>query len=548
MIFLSFLHLALLLPLSRSQVTNVTPSADPSVDVTKSTLTLQGRYLPDWRQDAFLGIPYALPPVGELRFKKPQPIPVKSKTLVKEYGKTCMQVSDRTDMSEDCLFLNVVRPSGINASANLPVFVSIYGGGFTVGSASEPAYNLSGLVGLSTQMKQPMIGVSMNYRLDVWGFLSTPELIASKDTNAGLLDQQMAMKWIQENIASFGGDPKRVTLWGVSAGAQSIGLHLHSFGGRDQGLFHGAIMEAGGPVGTALQELPFYDKPFEDLVKANGCGNTTDKLACLRAVPAEEFYQRKPKGLWNPIVDGSYLTDFPSVMTPKSQLIKIPLMVGANSDEGASFSSRTVRSDEDIANWLKTWRGYNLSTASIDRLIEVYEPYPGPPYLVDPKVKFSGTGDKWRKSGAIGGDLVMLAGRRKLAEVWTKHGAKVWSMRFDTPMWNAKDSDGSKHGTEVVFSFQNITGLLGPLPKYKHYQHLSEGIGKAYVSFVNRFDPNPRGLDGLEAGERLLPKWPTYGERKGNMVLNANGSYVEDDTWRWVGIDFINGITRELMA
>ena len=98
-----------------------------------------------------------------------------------------------------------------------------------------------------------MIAVAMNYRLGLWGFLSSPETMAEGNTNAGLMDQRLAFRWIQENIGAFGGDPKRVTLWGHSAGAQAIALHLNSFGGRDDGLFHAAILESGGPVGTAMQ-------------------------------------------------------------------------------------------------------------------------------------------------------------------------------------------------------------------------------------------------------------------------------------------------------
>ena len=112
----------------------------------------------------------------------------------------------------------------------------------------------------------------------------------------------MALRWIKENIAGFGGDPNRITAWGVSAGAQSIALHLHSFGGKSDELFHGAIMESGGPVGTALQELPFYAEPFNTLVNVNGCNTASDKLGCLRSIPSKVFAANKPKQLWNPIV------------------------------------------------------------------------------------------------------------------------------------------------------------------------------------------------------------------------------------------------------
>jgi carboxylesterase type B len=244
--------------------------------------------------------------------------------------------------------------------------------------------------------------------------------------------------------------------------------------------------------------------------------------------------------------DGDYLTEFPSVLTQKGQLVKIPIIVGANSDEGSSFSTRSVKTDAELANWLKTWRAYKLSTTSIDRLISLYEKYDYPPYLVDSKVLFPGTGAKWRKSGGIGGDLVMVAGRRKVAQVWSAAKQSVWSMRFDTPAWDAKPSDGSKHGVEVVFSFQNMTGKLGPLPAFKKHQDLSKAIGKAYVNFVNRFDPNPPA--GNEGASSTLPQWPRYLDKAVNMVLNANNTHVESDDWRKEGIDFINSISRELLA
>jgi carboxylesterase type B len=145
----------------------------------------------------------------------------------------------------------------------------------------------------------------MNYRLGLWGFLSTPEILAENSANAGLIDQRLAFQWIQENIAAFGGDPTRVTLWGVSAGAQSIGLHLHSYGGKNDGLYHRVIMESGGPVGTALQELKFYKEPWEELLKLHGCEKARDRLECMRSIPEKELVGKKTKSLWNPIVGRS---------------------------------------------------------------------------------------------------------------------------------------------------------------------------------------------------------------------------------------------------
>jgi carboxylesterase type B len=151
---------------------------------------------------------------------------------------------------------------------------------------------------------------------------------------------------------------------------------------------------------------------------------------------------------------------------------------------------------------------------------------------------------KGRKSGAIGGDLVMIAQRRKVAQAYTKVGQKVWSYRFDTPLWNSKPSDGSRHSAEMVFSFQNITGMLGPVPAFQHHQRLSEGIGASYVNFVNHWDPNMIG----NGSKSILPKWPSYGESPVNMVFNASNNHVEKDDWRKEGMAFINSISRELLS
>ena len=137
----------------------------------------------------------------------------------------------------------------------------------------------------------------------------------------------------------------------------------------------------------------------------------------------------------------------------------------------------------------------------------------------------------------------MISGSRKFCEVYTKAGLPVYSYRFDTPLWNAAVTDGAKHFINVVFSFQNISGALGPLPQYQNYTSLARNIGKAYISFVNDHDPN------TSRGDSTLPQWPRYslGSPK-NMVLNSNKTYVEDDIWRKEGIDFINTISRELLA
>lgn len=155
----------------------------------------------------------------------------------------------------DCLTLDVLRPAGATPDDKLPVLVWIYGGGFTAGGSADPRYNTSYLVNASVVIGKPIIAVSINYRVAGWGFLSSKEVSEAGASNIGLFDQRLALRWIQENIASFGGDPDAVTIMGESAGAFSVGYHLVGFDGRHDGLFRGAIMQSGNALGPASKSL-----------------------------------------------------------------------------------------------------------------------------------------------------------------------------------------------------------------------------------------------------------------------------------------------------
>lgn len=450
----------------------------------------------------------------------------------------------------------VVRPAGYT-NQSLPVLMWIYGGGLTVGSTADPQYNISGIVKTASDSGQPFIGVSINYRLGVWGFLQTPAILNEGSSNAGLLDQRLAMRWVQENIAGMGGDPDRVTIWGESAGAQSIGLHLHSYGGRNDNLYQAAIMESGGPVGTSLNPLPFYNVAFENLTRTVGCWTSSNQLGCLRNLTSTELFHSNYTVVWNPIVDGDFLTAYPSTLAANGSFVHVPILMGANSDEGVSFSAKGLDNSTAIFKDLLYWRNYALSPPSIRTLLDLYPNNPSiePPYRDTTNTTYPKYGLEWRRDAAIGGDLVIIAQRRKTCEEFVKYGVdNVYSYRFDTPLWNASAPVSVPHFVNVVFSFQNISGALGPLPEYQSYKDLSLSIGKAYASFVGGHQPNgavaTAGGYGSNGGNVTgLPTWPKYSlAAPKNMVLNANGSFVEDDTWRREGIAFINSISRELLA
>lgn len=511
--------------------------------------TYEGAYLPGWNQDVFLGIPYAQPPVGQLRYRWPQSINTSfSETRnATQYGYSCMQFGTTFSLSEDCLTINVVRPSGI-LSEPLPVVVWIFGGGLYTGSTADPQYNLSGLVNVSQELDQPVIAVSMNYRLGLLGFFQTSQILAEGSSNAGLLDQRLALQWVQENIGAFGGDPSKVVVWGESAGAQSIAYHLFSYDGRNDNLFRGAIMESGGPKGCQIETLTWYNSAVENFTRAVDCWGVSDQLACLRATDISVLFAAHPSVVWNPLIDGDFLTGYPSQLMAQGKYIKVPLITGANTDETFAITIPTVpNTEQDIFNDIFFWRSYSLTPPTVRKLFDLYpnDPCYEPPYAITNCSVNVARGLQWRRAAAIGSDLVIIAQRRQMAELYTAASLPVYSYRFDQRIWSGAEWDGVKHFENVAFSFQNISGLLGPSPEYDNHRKLARAVGEAYVHFVNELDPNGKGEGGL------LPTWPVYElEAPKNMVLNATVSWVEDDTWRKEGIDFINTpeVSKEMLG
>ncbi|KAK8041726.1 Alpha/Beta hydrolase protein [Apiospora rasikravindrae] len=536
-------------------VVNAVVGAKPAPTARTLNGTYEGLHIPDWDQDAFLGMPFAQPPVGPLRWRWPQSINASFEGVrnATAYGYSCMQYGSSFDLSEDCLTINVVRPAAdVPIKEPLPVLVWIYGGGLSLGSTADPQYNLSGIVKVSQDMGRPMVAVSMNYRLGMWGFLQTPQVVDEGSSNAGLLDQRLALRWIQENIVAFGGDPSRVTVWGESAGAQSIAYQMFAYDGRDDGLFHSAILESGGPTGAQVEPLSWYNSAVENLTRTVGCWNSADQLACLRSVDPATLFAAHP-----------------TVLMRAGQFLRVPLLTGANTDETFSLPG-TQDKEEELFDAFLSWRSYALTPPTIRRLLALYpdDPcLPAPPYAItDCARRRQGAGKQWRRGAAIGSDLVMIAQRRRMAELLTAAGEKkVYSYRFDQQIWNGSEWDGVKHFQNVAFSFQNVSGLLGPRAEYEGHLRLARGIGRAYVNFVYDADPNgpkERRRDGekekweegngdAKDGGMVLPYWPAYDrQRPRNMVLNATGCWVEEDTWRREQIAFINTpeVTKELLG
>lgn len=279
---------------------------------------------------AFKGVPYAAPPVGDLRFREPQP-PASWQGVKKTqaFGPRAMQLPIYADMqfrsngvSEDCLYLNVWAPA---SGQRLPVLVYFYGGGFVCGDGSEYRYDGESMA------KRGIVAVTVNYRLGVFGFLAHPELTKESahhsSGNYGLLDQHAALEWVQKNIAAFGGDPARVTIAGESAGSVSVCAQMAS--PLSKGLFAGAIGESGGSAGRQVA----LDTAEQQGVRfAEGLGMKS--IADLRAMPAADLLQATAKGARFPVViDGYFLPDAPDDIYTAGDQMKVALLAGWNSAE-----------------------------------------------------------------------------------------------------------------------------------------------------------------------------------------------------------------------
>jgi para-nitrobenzyl esterase len=284
----------------------------------------------------FKGIPFAQPPVGDLRWKPPQaPKNWEGVRQATQFGPRCMQhpifgdMNFRSNgMSEDCLYLNVWTPAK-KGSERLPVLVYFYGGGFVAGDGSEPRYDGESLA------RRGIVVVNLNYRLGLFGFFAHPELtkesVQHASGNYGLLDQAAAIRWVKQNIAAFGGDPKRVTIAGESAGSASVSAQMASPLSRD--LIAGAIGESGSVLST-MPAVPLAQAEAQGVKFTTEVGATS--LSALRAMTTEQLYQATNKqefGRFPITVDGYFFTEPPSATYAAGRQAHVPLLVGWNSEE-----------------------------------------------------------------------------------------------------------------------------------------------------------------------------------------------------------------------
>lgn len=478
---------------------------------------------------AFLGIPFAAPPVGPLRWKPPMAAAKWSGVRqANQFGSHCMQPKLYADMifrdpgiSEDCLTLNVWAPV-VNKGVKLPVMVWIYGGGFTTGGTSEARQDGANLAG------HGVIVVSMNYRLGIFGYFANAALAAESGRNAagnyGLLDQTTALRWVHENIQAFGGDPANVTLFGESAGSFSVSAQMAS--PLDKGLFQRVIGESGGALyssGLRFGSLDEVEKRDADFSQAVLSATTLDQL---RAIPAQQLMESSMKTTpdgrgyhFGPDVDGYFLPQSIASIFAAGKQNDVPMLAGWNRDEGGYSSSATT--DTFHADVAKEFE---------DRASDVEKVYMG-----------SDATDVVRAASDLAGDRFIAYSTWKWieAQATTGHQA-VYRFRFDlAPPADPNHPGGlaAYHSGEIPYVFGTLDLLQGFAWRPEDRQ-ISDDMQRYWTNFARTGNPNKGDL----------PSWPAYTAATGWMVMHLAPPQPtpspDDHRDRYLLLDSIWGFER----
>ena len=529
-----------------------TRSAGPTVTLLNGTY--EGLYLPSFDQEVFLGMPYAQSTGHENRFRPPQALnnTWTGTHSAKAYGPACPEYGLTGEaISEDCLSINVIRPAGLSEEhcSKLPVAVWIHGGAYQIGTTNMDDYNLTYIVQRSVEIGQPIIATSINYRKGAWGLLYSREVQGTGETNNALRDMRKALAWISENIDAFGGNKESVTIWGESAGAFAVGHLLMSYGGRTDNLFHRSIQQSGSAATACYNGSDWYQPKYDDIVKKAKCSDAADTLACLRTVPYETLlpllavpYYDEPG--WYPVVDGDLIPAYATESLHSGRFAHVPHLYGSNSDEGTDMTPAegSINTTQQLFDYLKGSTGFGYPDAVINRILELYpdDPAQGIPLSTGDE-RFAERGYQYKRAAAIIGDVYYHSTRLEDARQYSKY-APTYIYRFNTrpwkngAYWNEAGKEpaymGVSHFTEVAFVFAN-PDFYGPWPEYKA---LADEMSARWIAFIAGGVPDGKGL----------ASWPLYNASSEglNLVLQANGrgyngSYVETDTWRLEGRQYL---------
>lgn len=457
---------------------------------------------------SFKGIPYAAPPTGPLRFRSPEPAPAWAGVVdAFEYGPSCPQSSARPQgwsqepsLSEDCLYLNVWTP-GLNRSARRPVMVWLHGGGFSIGSGSWPVYD-----GQALASRGDVVVVTVNHRLGIFGYLHLGDRAGSEyasSGNAGMLDLVAALRWVNENIAAFGGDPDNVTIFGESGGGAKVSTLLAMPAAA--GLFHRAAIQSG--PGLRVRAEDQATQSGEEIAVSLGC--SAGDVGALQSLPSERLLEAQAKRGrmsftdFSPVLDGIAVTDHPGQALSNGTASDVPIIVGSNRDEASLFLAMDP-ANADLAS---------LDESGLMRRMSRYGD-DGPRIAAEYRAARPDA-SPYDLYVAIESDRMMRAPSIELAERKLGGGtAPVFMYLF---RW-ATGPLGSAHGYEIAFVFDNARPpVMHPSPSRAA---LAAQMSDAWISFARVGDPSHGGL----------PAWPAYSTaERATMIFDRDDCHVERD-------------------
>lgn len=489
----------------QTPVSDATPVGDTDVQVDIAQGTLRG--YADSDAEYFLGIPYAAPPIDDLRWQPPAEAEgwdgVRDAT---EYGAYCAAAESTNgprSEAEDCLFLNVYRPVGTTEADQLPVYVFIHGGGFVNGSSNQAdAADIAQINNIVT--------VSINYRLGILGFLAHPALTEEGEGssgNYGIMDQQAALQWVQANIASFGGDPAAVTIGGESAGGASVCAHLTSPG--SEGLFSQAMIQSGA---CWMSPLEVAESMGVGMVTELGCEGD-DVASCLRGLSVADILEYEIPGLIPPVFGDSVLPEDPNVVIAEGRAYPVPLLFGWNRDEGRVFG---------LGNIGMTAESYEEAVTAQygDRAEEFKALYPWPSDGVN---EFTGV---YVMGGAFSDQFACDS--FDLAEQFGASSPDVYVYIFSHQYGPGLNPEifppdynwGAGHAAELAFLFPSFHNGVPLAPIFDpDEQVLAFQMKLAWGQFIVTGSPN---ADGLIV-------WTPFSDTGSVMILHAGNNSVTTD-------------------